>query len=1016
MAHPTSPRTAPSAPVGPAQYIVGDPGGGGARAAIVVPLGVNGQIGVVVDKARIVTGRGEPRVAADVPEQPISGAIKIPPRFGGGFLFYSEATLYRADTFEGELHPIVKVPDTVQDVSFATKFMLVRTVAGERWALSLPSGQRVAIDPLGVADIEALDDGRAIAFTDQSTVFTSTDGGTHWTDVTTLLRSSPQKVSRIDDDIWLLESSGAAQKLEADGHLSYFDHLPTEKPPEVRPRDPKWRGQESPLREAFRGGAAIDDGTALVVSDGDLVRIDIHTGEIISTVQGKLPPEARCEAVPTSNDVLFACVARNYQSGFAGGTAFVVSHTLSDEAPTVEQTFNGPSQFYGSDDGGLAYNGPCVGIGGGVARPGLVVPTPATPSASLHPVCVRQPGGSWSELDASGYVGDAGTSDLNVVRWVPRGDGRAVALVSDPTPGYYDPQSSTLVAVPPEARDVVLEGYSRYPRYGGKRGYYAYNGQEIVDWSWSFNGAGALRGWQRTGGIVEVGEDGKVKRSPYNFELVASGPYALGRSPKGRLFQSTDHGASWTEVAAPPSGAIGTELVSCSSAGCDLGGFYRVGWAARPPKETPEPTVAKIAPEVRRTRAVDLACRTTGAPSSKLLVRDDHSPDNLGLGVNRLPISNEAGDVVQLKVPMPRWMNNPIHPPMSGISGDMGDNPSLRAMFSGYQTQRDADVISVMGPNKSASQLHRSVTFVTGFDPAATVKKTSIAFSEIVTAGRNAGLSREEILQDDPTESGTMVLVTPHDPNAPSDLVFQNARGLVALIRSNERVRVGWRQTQGEGTLISGVATNADDMAFLETEATGVGHVYKMGASGISDLFDVFPTSTEGMFYPPNPDALAIGPKGDLGVLRMASGSDPASDLDPAVIIQQALPVQKLAPWSSLVLADDPSCLRDPGWRATLQVVTPWIRITTPDLRVEEAPMFARVKWNDKHVCLEGIEVKLPTLQIKVQTSGTDNNYASPTMVASWLVGRNGAFSRVSVSEGVEWRQALSCSISAPSP
>ncbi len=372
VVHPTTPHTAQATPPGPNQYIVGDPGGGSRGTSIVVPL-QNGQVGVVVEKARIIAGRGDPRVAADVPEAPITGAEKIPQRFGGGFLFWSDAVLYRADAFDGALKPVVKVPDSVQSVSFASKFLLVRTVAGERWALSIPSGQRVAVDPLGVADVQALDDGRAIAFNDQSAVFTSVDGGEHWTDVTTQLRSAPQKVARIEDEIWLLESSGAAQRLEADGHLAYFDHVPTEKPPEVRTRDPKWRGNEFPLREVFRGGAAIDDGTALVIADGDLVRIDIRTGEVVSTVQGRLPPDARCEAIPTSNDVLFACGSRNYQAGYSGGSAFVVSHTLGDEPPTVEQTFNGLSQFYGSDDGGLAYNGPCAGVGVGAGRPGLVL-------------------------------------------------------------------------------------------------------------------------------------------------------------------------------------------------------------------------------------------------------------------------------------------------------------------------------------------------------------------------------------------------------------------------------------------------------------------------------------------------------------------------------------------------------------------------------------------------------------------------------------------------------------------
>ena len=113
------------------------------------------------------------------------------------------------------------------------------------------------------------------------------------------------------------------------------------------------------------------------------------------------------------------------------------------------------------------------------------------------------------------------------------------------------------------------------------------------------------------------------------------------------------------------------------------------------------------------------------------------------------------------------------------------------------------------------------------------------------------------------------------------------------------------------------------------------------------------------MFYPANPDALAVGPRGDLAVVRTGSGSDPASANDPALLLVAAMPPVALAPWSTLRLADDPAC-KEPGWRTTLQAIAPWIRVTTPELRAEDMPMIARVKWSEKRVCLEGFEVKLP--------------------------------------------------------
>ena len=977
---------------GPAQYVVADPS---ARSNVVaIPLGTGGALGLVVDKSRIIIGRGEPHVGVDLPDLPIGGAARIPGRFGGGFLFWTDTSVYRSETFDGALKPIAKMPDGIQVISFAPKFLLVRTRNGERWALGIPSGERMPIEPLGAADVEGLDDGRALAFSDQGAAFSSTDHGAHWTDVTSQVKSSPTRVAVVDEEIWLYESSGAGLRLEPDGQLSTFDKQPVEKPPEMRAHDPRWRGSEAPLRMAFHSGATIDENTAIVVEQGDIVRVDVHTGEIVGIVTGKLPPDARCEAVPTANDVLFACVTRGAGSSINGtASAFVVSHTLSGEAPTVEQTFSTVAPFYGSDDGGLAFAAPCTG----------------TPSSSQdHTVCVRQPGGSWQDYDLSALTGDAGAGDVNVARWVPRADGRAVAVLLDPVPGIYDPRTGTLEAVEPSGRDVLAQGVApSSARYRRHLGGLAVDGANLVDWSWSFSPSGSLRGWQRRGGIVEVSDDGKVTRSPYAFDLVSAGPFALGRTEDGRFYQSTDHGASWAEVAAPPSGSASGDLRACSSAGCDLGGFYRVGWAVRPPRIEAVPTPARPAPEVRRTRPVELSCRPAGAAQSRVLPRTGNSPDDLGLGFNRLPVAGDRNEIGFIRNAMARGIVHPLHEPSTGDS----DTPALRAMLTGFGTTRDGDVIEVTGPNKSASALRRGFSFVPAFDPGAPVKKATFAMSDVIAAGRLAGMTNDEILSDDMTESGVVVVVTPHDAAAAGDLAFHNTRGLLALVRANERVKLAMHPSQNEGTIISGVGLGGDEAAFLELESSGVGHVFRMGGGGITELFDVNPTANDASLYPANPDSLAVGPRGDIAVIRIGSGSDPASAHDPALLLVPAMPPVALAPWSSLRLADDPAC-KDPGWRTTLQVIAPWVRIATPELRVEDMPMIARVKWSEKRLCLEGLEVKLPDVSVRAPGA----NGSDLLKVASWLVSRGTTFARIAIADGVEWRQPLECSLVPAKP
>lgn len=989
------PRSSVSPAAGPPQYLVADPAprGGGPILALSTAA-----LGLVVDKARIVVGRGEPRVALDATDVPIAGAAKIPARFGGGFLFWTERALYRAEAFDAPLRPLARVPDAVSTVSFASKFLLVRTQNGERWGLALPSGDRRAIEPLGVADVEALDDGRSLAFNDQGAAFASTDGGDHWADVTAQIKSSPERVAVVDGEIWIFESGGGALRLEPDGHLSAFDKQPAETPPSIRPRDAKWRGQDTPLRAVFHAGAAIDDTTALVIEQGDLVRVDVRTGEVVSILAGRLPPDASCQAVPASGDVLFACTSRGGTG--TGATAFVVARTLSGDAPVVEQSFGTNGQFYAGGDGGLAFAGPCAG-------------SPASPSGQDDTVCVRQPGGSWVEHDLSGLQTDGGSGAPRVLRWVPRADGRVVALVQDQAPGIYDPASGSLVTLPDDARDVIGQGYtppSSYARIARK--HFAMRGGDAngVDFSWSFTNGGALRGWQRHGGMVEIGDDGRVHRSPYAFEILAAGSYALGRASDGRLYQSSDHGATWSEVAAPPSGAGAVEMRACTTAGCDLGAFYRVGWTMRPPRIDPPPTLAPAAPELRRARALELTCRPTGSATTKILPRTNASPEDLGLGASRLPVTSDNGQYAYLRNVLARQIVNPLHEGTSG--GDSSDAPGVRAILSGYQTSREQDVIEVMGPNKSAAALRRPLTYVSAFDPLAKIGRTTIAMSDVLAVGRGAGMTTDEILGEDMTETGNIVPITPVDPNAPSELAFHNPRGLLALVRG-ERTRLAMRAVQNDAVVVSGASLGGDEAAFLEIESGGVGHVFKIGASGMTDLFDVSPTVADAAYYPPNPDAIAVGPKSELAVLRTPSGSDPASAWDPAFVIVPAMPPVGLAPWSTLRLADDPAC-KEPGWRATLQVIAPWVRIATPELRVDEAPMLARVKWNDKRVCLEGIEAKLPTVTLRV-ASGTSG--ADPIVVSTWLVAKGSTFARVGVGEGVEWRQPLECSIvSAAAP
>ena len=70
--------------------------------------------------------------------------------------------------------------------------------------------------------------------------------------------------------------------------------------------------------------------------------------------------------------------------------------------------------------------------------------------------------------------------------------------------------------------------------------------------------------------------------------------------------------------------------------------------------------------------------------------------------------------------------------------------------------------------------------------------------------------------------------------------------------------------------------------------------------------------------------------------------------------------------------------------------------------------MLARVKWNEKRVCLEGLEVKLAAQQARARRDTSSDTVG----VSTWLVMRGSTFARAGIGEGIEWRQPLDCSVS----
>ncbi len=980
----------PELPPTPPSYVLGDIA---SRAFVAVPLDRADVLGVIHDGLRVVSTGGGTRSAREVAEPTLVAAERVPRWLGGGFLFRSATALYLADTFDGALRPLVTLPSSIERVSFGPKFALVRASSGERWALELPSGKRVAVLPAGLADVAAVE-GRAAALTDAGAVLVSTDLGEKWTDVTAQLRGRPERVAVLEDAVWIVEATGAALRVDAD-RVSAFDRAPTPKPVELRPRDPRWHAEEPPIRRAIRLGTPLDERTALVVSDGDAVRVDVSSGEIVGVTPGRLPPDATCEALRSEGEVLVACTRPSVPG------AFVASRAFGDKALTIEQTFAAAGQLFAGDDGALAFGGPC-----------------ARPKASRQVVCVRASGGTWQEFDLEGTIADAGAG-IDVVRWVPRADGSALGFVAGAQPALLDARTGEMRpwrtdAMPAPARAALTDG--RKPSHATR----------VLDRTWSVSANGGLRGWTEAGAAIDVSPEGFVTVSPFVFDrAVTSGRFAFARTREGRVWQTVDRGASWGEVAPPPTSQTGRGVPEprlCSAVGCDLGTWYRVGWPEVPPAGAPPAAVASPPARLPRPSLPGIMCRRAGDTRVTSIARSDGSPDDLGLGAATLSTSADNGTLETVRIAVARLA---LVPPHGGTDARDTDYAAPRLVVHGPQTEAAGeDRFVALAPNKDPMALRRSIAFVLPFDPKAPVRQTQIGTTDAVAAARASGLRVADALREDTTALASVSLVTPLDPAGPGELLASSPLGLLSVLRAaaNPRGRVALRvRSSDDAILLSAAQTGPDELAVLEVEPSGKGVVFKVGAGGVSDLFDV-PAPPRAGLYPANADAVAIGPKGEIATLRTPSGADPPSALDPAVLVVPGAPPLALAPWSTLKTADAPECRAEAGgYRATLAVLRPWVKVAGDARGEDDAPMFARVRWSATRVCLEALEARVADSDVKVTMRG-DRRERAPkaapapidAQIETWLIMRftgTPEAARVAIVPGVELRQPMTCAM-----
>jgi len=229
-----------------------------------------------------------------------------------------------------------------------------------------------------------------------------------------------------------------------------------------------------------------------------------------------------------------------------------------------------------------------------------------------------------------------------------------------------------------------------------------------------------------------------------------------------------------------------------------------------------------------------------------------------------------------------------------------------------------------------------------------------------------------------------------------------------------------------EWRVVSATAVENGGVAWLEEESSGHARVMRLGSSAAPAVAFELDAPPSAELYPANIDALAVGPHGELAVLRTPSGSEPPSAVDPAVLLPPGAPAIALAPWSTLTPADDPACRADTaGWRVTVQTIAPWLRLEAPgDLRgMGESFMLARLRWSPARACLEAVEVRTQDMAISTGSAASPSANPSPWGTAwdgpveSWMVARfagGSSAGRVVVIPGGELRQPAECRLGPP--
>ncbi|HEV8549991.1 MAG TPA: hypothetical protein VGQ57_13200, partial [Polyangiaceae bacterium] len=737
---------------------------------------------------------------------------------------------------------------------------------------------------------------------------------------------------------------------------------------------------------AIGGGLPFSAGHSLTAEAAGIFDVDLASGRA-TALSRKLPYGTSCLPLSLQQKGLFLC------SSDVEHASVVVSQALSDN-PNVEKKFHGTH--------GVAFGADV-----------LVVGASCSGAKADGVACVRSPGApvKWTEVNVQGAL----AGNWQLLSWVPKSTGGAAALVLE-RPAPRVPARLALIdgatgAVTPF--DVPFEQVA--PRSFG-------NGmRDLVVLE-----NGTLRGFTTTSGL-SVDAKGHVTTPTRTFkQLHGAGPFALAADEASRLWQTTDYGDHWLEVARPPFEA---ELpapkalpngfgdvprpISCTLAGCILehesgmGSWLRLGWPVDPPRPgehaapaaagavqtLPAPTIPEPRPTPPRPKLRCALANAKAAPTSTA----------------KPPATLRTAPETKKRAPRDKHPRTPS-------SINYGDAYLQDTLLTQGQrgvvrfSRTDGKVDSRAFEPLVATKAPFEVELVEPFDPAGRIVRTTGslgAWESFVKAHAAKASAKEHPLSMRyPSEGharpvlGAAAGRTDGAVFVDEDFSFWVSRtGKIRPIRPGCRADSGY--VDAHGTLFVACGNRFGATTIEDTE-----HGRAVLELPWADRFRAHSDGAMSFFPPgqqllPNPDALAAGRDGKLAIIRTASGNEPATVDLPAWLLSAGAPPMELAPWASLEPASSPACAKGDGYRALIQTSPSWLELDVGGASSGGGGMSAIVRWSPERVCLEAVEIP---------TQGPDRT--PRTLVARFTgPGPSAAFVRESLP--ASGREAATCELVA---